>query len=108
MRACAMFASPFLAGRGERIRTSGIQLPKLALYQAELRPETAKAPDLYGLVPRSARLPMGAGQGRRAGPGAELPGEARCFRGVRAPSVLQRVGQYAHRGIGSAGADHAA
>ena len=25
-------------GRGERIRTSGIQLPKLALYQAELRP----------------------------------------------------------------------
>ncbi|CAA7615555.1 hypothetical protein MTBSS4_130086 [Magnetospirillum sp. SS-4] len=26
-------------GRGERIRTSGIQLPKLALYQAELHPD---------------------------------------------------------------------
>ena len=27
------------AGRGERIRTSDILLPKQALYQAELRPE---------------------------------------------------------------------
>src|SRR6185437_2028473 len=29
-------------GRGERIRTSDIQLPKLALYQAELRPVVAR------------------------------------------------------------------
>src|SRR6185437_9304666 len=29
------------AGRGERIRTSGFELPKLALYQAELRPDAA-------------------------------------------------------------------
>src|SRR5690242_15632100 len=43
MRACAMLAVTFLAGRGERIRTSGIQLPKLALYQAELRPGTLKS-----------------------------------------------------------------
>jgi predicted O-methyltransferase YrrM len=44
MRACAI-TTPCRAaarakadGRGERIRTSGIQLPKLALYLAELRP----------------------------------------------------------------------
>ena len=30
------------AGRGERIRTSDILLPKQALYQAELRPEALK------------------------------------------------------------------
>src|SRR5262249_19296311 len=28
-------------GRGERIRTSDIQLPKLALYQADVRPDGA-------------------------------------------------------------------
>ena len=32
------------AGRGERVRTSDILLPKQALYQAELRPE---CPPLY-------------------------------------------------------------
>ncbi len=31
--------SAFLVYRGDRIRTYDIQLPKLALYQAELHPE---------------------------------------------------------------------
>ncbi len=31
--------SAFLGDRGDRIRTYDIQLPKLALYQAELHPE---------------------------------------------------------------------
>src|SRR6185437_7985742 len=45
MRARAMpvpRAAAVSSGRGERIRTSGIQLPKLALYQAELRPGPSK------------------------------------------------------------------
>ena len=36
-------ASGFLNGRGERIRTSGLLLPKQARYQAALRPDTGRA-----------------------------------------------------------------
>ena len=38
MRTLGMIPLFVRVGRGERIRTSGIKLPKLALYQAELRP----------------------------------------------------------------------
>ena len=31
-----------MTGRGEKIRTSGLCLPKAALYQAELHPERAQ------------------------------------------------------------------
>jgi hypothetical protein len=57
-RAAALRATPYLcvqtgpkkAGRGERIRTSDILLPKQALYQAELHPEaTQQSPD--GILP---------------------------------------------------------
>ena len=41
-----------MIGRGGVIRTRGIQLPKLALYQAELRPDTLKV-----AIPKGFRNP---------------------------------------------------
>ncbi|MFM2275552.1 MAG: hypothetical protein RL211_1424 [Pseudomonadota bacterium] len=34
-----MLLCVFLSGRGERIRTSGLYVPNVALYQAKLHPE---------------------------------------------------------------------
>jgi hypothetical protein len=48
-------------GRGERIRTSGIQLPKLALYQAELRPETPESAVLIGVSEHLGKPEIGRG-----------------------------------------------
>ena len=57
------------SGRGERIRTSGLYVPNVALYQAKLHPESCVAPgdpgntedgfDLRGTGPASgnARIP---------------------------------------------------
>src|SRR5580658_5795966 len=54
----AFFPLALSDGRGERIRTSGIQLPKLALYQAELRPERPPTERwrFYPLMPESASV----------------------------------------------------
>ena len=38
---CAVMPSIDLDGRGERIRTSGLYVPNVALYQAKLHPEIA-------------------------------------------------------------------
>src|ERR1700691_3893073 len=70
MRTFGMAPPRRTAGRGERIRTSGIKLPKLALYLAELRPDSrgncqsisrppplydAKTGALYAVPPAHAR-----------------------------------------------------
>ena len=47
------------AGRGERIRTSDIQLPKLALYQAELRPGRLQSMDFHAERQRAMILCAG-------------------------------------------------
>src|SRR5438034_7520118 len=68
------------AGRGERIRTSDILLPKQALYQAEPRPVASGAAGFSGLTgslqcratgPRKleARLSRDAGRAGCAAPG---------------------------------------
>ncbi len=40
-----MFLAAFvlIVGRGERIRTSGLYVPNVALYQAKLHPELQRA-----------------------------------------------------------------
>ena len=43
------------AGRGERIRTSDIVLPKHALYQTELHPETRQIPMPFLVSPQVAK-----------------------------------------------------
>src|SRR3546814_4546245 len=67
---------PGRAGRGERIRTSDIQLPKLALYQAELHP---------GPVPTGNRRKIRGLFITKHPPGASLltpAGSAFCRRGI--------------------------
>ena len=38
-----------ISGRGERIRTSGLYVPNVALYQAKLHPEGDTPTGLHGL-----------------------------------------------------------
>jgi hypothetical protein len=38
-------------GRGERIRTSGLYVPNVALYQAKLHPDCGIAMHLMGVIP---------------------------------------------------------
>ena len=45
-------------GRGERIRTSDFYLPKVALYQAELHPDSAKLQSAQRLAWRSAETSL--------------------------------------------------
>ena len=42
-------------GRGERIRTSGLHVPNVALYQAKLHPENAAKTALEVAVDRKGR-----------------------------------------------------
>src|SRR5260370_15716199 len=80
-------------------------LSKLALYQAELRPGTAKAPDLYGLAPSSATLRLALPSPRSDGAGTS-PAAVAFSRGPGTTSFA--AGQPgAHRRVTNAGAPHA-
>ena len=46
-------------GRGGVIRTRGIQLPKLALYQAELRPDARNLAEMLGVSNETALSEQG-------------------------------------------------
>ena len=70
------------SGRGERIRTSGPQLPKLVLYQAELRPgsvgdeATGRRSDAQGIVRAAGKPHLGARNRRRLRGGHDSPPRA--------------------------------
>src|SRR6185312_7149065 len=71
-RALSQGLSGTAPGRGERIRTSGIQLPKLALYQAELRPASAKTLGLLGVSALNKQAQTTLAEGKMRNKWADL------------------------------------